>query len=160
MSKRRASDDGEGAMQKGLLPSREEAVAAASVAVRALALKSQQEALSMLQQAPDLNPLLKYALSADPAAGQGPAAQPFLVVFHVLKMLLGMRWQAVKSSADLIGQLQQWQTSWVSSPAEVEKIERFVEQHETEFCEGDHLGGSSENALFMWTDATVTLVSV
>jgi len=114
MYKRRASDDGEGAMQKGLLPSREEAVAAASVAVRsvksmqvayhlkticirehilglytvwqvhashthlplpccmchirALALKSQQEALSMLQQAPDLNPLLTYALSADPAA--------------------------------------------------------------------------------------------
>jgi len=113
MSKRRASDDGEGAMQKGLLPTREEAVAAASVVVRsvksmqvacdltnkmhtrthfvytvwqvhashthlplpccmchirALALKSQQEALSMLQQAPDLNPLLMYALSADPAA--------------------------------------------------------------------------------------------
>ena len=54
---------------------------------------------------------------------------------HLLYSIIYHIRQAVKSSADLIGQMQEWQTSWVSSPAEVEKIERFVAQHETEFCE-------------------------
>ena len=41
-----------------------------------------------------------------------------------------------------------------------EQISEYVEKHEADFCEGEHLGGALENALFTWVDASVTLVSV
>ncbi len=41
-----------------------------------------------------------------------------------------------------------------------EQISEYVEQHAADFCEGEHLGGALENALFTWVDASVTLVSV
>lgn len=70
----------------------------------------------------------------------GPGAQSFIVVLHVLKMLLGARIESVRSGADLLSLLQQWQSSWVPVGV-VEQIESFIETRAQDFCEGDHLGG-------------------
>jgi len=90
---------------------------------------------------------------------QGPSAQPILVVVNVLKWLVGERIQGIKCAQDLLEVLQQWEPAWVSAQA-VESIEQYIDEHAREFCEGEHLGGSSENALCQWADAAVSLVSV
>ena len=137
--------------------SRGEAMLAASEAVRNLAAQSQKEALAMLEGATDLDGLLAWGLSTDSA--DGPGAQPFLVVLNVLKWLLGPRLELIKSGAHLREQLQQWHSSTIS--AEVAgQIERYIDEHSREFCEGEHLGGPSENAIFLWVDASVSLVTI
>ena len=89
----------------------------------------------------------------------GPGAQPVLVVLQVLKWLTGQRIEGIVRAQDLLQLLQQWDPGWVSA-ATVEEIERYIEEHGVEFSEGEHLGGESENALFLWADASVSLVSV
>ena len=74
-------------------------------------------------------------------------------------MLLGARVESVKSGVDLLLLLQQWQSSWVPVGV-VEQIDSFIEARAQEFCEGDHLGGKSETAIFVWVDSSVSLVSV
>ena len=78
---------------------------------------------------------------------------------QVLTWLLGPRLQAVHSGASLLDKLQRWESSSVSA-AVVAEIESYVEEHASEFCEGAHLGGPCENAVYMWADAALSLVSV
>jgi hypothetical protein len=78
---------------------------------------------------------------------------------QVLKWLTGQRIEGIARARDLLQLLQQWDPGWVSAAA-VEQIERYIEEHGSEFCEGAHLGGESENALFLWADASVSVVSV
>ena len=78
---------------------------------------------------------------------------------QVLKWLVGERIQRIQSAQDLIEVLQQWEPAWVSAQA-VNLIEQYIDEHAREFCEGEHLGGMSENALCQWADAAVSLVSI
>ena len=71
MAKRRSAQDptvDDDGMMEECAPNRDEALAAASNAVRGLAIKSQQDALALLQQQADLDQLLSWALGQDPAA--------------------------------------------------------------------------------------------
>lgn len=76
MAKRRADSEVDGRFEEmgggdgqdnGVAISRAEAMAAASAAVRGLAVKSQNEAIVILQSSCDLDQLLAWALRAVPA---------------------------------------------------------------------------------------------
>jgi hypothetical protein len=90
----------------------------------------------------------------------GPGAQPFSLVIHALRGVVGGEPLAnAMDGAALLQRLKGWNAQTAAGCAAF--AERFLEEQGRDplFSPGEHLGGECENALFEWTDAALTLLT-
>jgi hypothetical protein len=139
------------------------AISGASVQVRLLAEKSFQESVAVLSKPENVQQLQSlFPLFSHQTLLSGPGAQPFSLVIHALKGIIGG--QPIPDTvegSELFQRLKDWNSS--NATAETKSFaENFLENEGEDpyFRPGEHMGGECENALFEWVDAALTLLTI
>ena len=140
---------------------RNAAISGASASVRRLAEHSLQESVNALSKAGNLEQLQSLIQGfAGQVLQSGPGNQPFFLVVHALRGILGPIPDHEEGTL-LIQRIKQWEAS--KAPAEAKAFaSRFLDSDggDPYFSSGDHMGGECENALFEWVDAALTLLTI
>jgi hypothetical protein len=144
---------------------REQAMAAAADRVREMALQSQADGLADIQKVATLADPLSFSIDGteNVQIGRGKCATkaaPFAAVVKVLSLMLGATAAAaVKTGEDLVAAMQAFDATSVDA-AVPPQIDAILDEAGDDFAPGAHLGGELENAVFAWTDASVSIVCV
>jgi hypothetical protein len=136
------------------------AISGASASVRNLAQNSLQESLKILSKPENVIQLQSLVQGfAGKVLRSGPGTEPFMLVVHALRGILGESFESVEG--DLLQTMARWDASCATAESKA-FADRFLESDGSDpyFRAGDHMGGECENALFEFVDAALTLLTI